>query len=98
MVGEVSFKSRFCLIKVDLTFYRVSHVFHCLSHGLTEGSSFLTVLQILSGFSLKLTVQENKQRQQNSLSKNIVAWSSAYKKTLDSEIATRGCPELPKII
>ena len=29
--------------------------FHCLSHGLTVGSSFLTVLQILSGFSLKLT-------------------------------------------
>ena len=30
--------------------------FHCLSHGLTVGSSFLTVLQILSEFSLKLTI------------------------------------------
>ena len=29
--------------------------FHCLSHGLMVRSSFLTVLQILSGFSLKLT-------------------------------------------
>ena len=29
---------------------------HCLFHGLTVGSSFLTVLQIVSGFSLKLTI------------------------------------------
>ena len=36
--------------------------FHCLSHGLTVGSSFLTALQILSGFSLKLKISsENKQ-------------------------------------
>ena len=56
--------------------------FHCLSQGLTVGSSFLTVLQILSGLSLKLTVfSENKQRQHNPPSKNIVAWSSTYKKT-----------------
>ena len=27
-----------------------------LSHGLTAGSSFLTVLKSLSGFSLKLTI------------------------------------------
>ena len=36
-------------------FRRVLHGF-CLSHGLTVGSSFLTVLQILSEFSLKHTI------------------------------------------
>ena len=30
--------------------------FHCLSHGIMVGSSFLTVLQILGGFSLKDTI------------------------------------------
>ena len=30
--------------------------FHCLSYGLMVGSSFLLVFQILSGFSLKLTI------------------------------------------
>ena len=62
--------------------------FHCLSHGLTVGSSFLMVLQILSGCSLKLTITyekktrqpSNSMRQHNPLSKNIVALSSAYKK------------------
>ena len=34
----------------------LSSQFHCLSHGLTVGSSFLMVLQILSGCSLKLTI------------------------------------------
>ena len=29
--------------------------FHCLSHGYTVGSSFLTLLKILSGFFPKLT-------------------------------------------
>ena len=39
------------------------------------------VLQTLSGFSLKLTVfQENKQGNTIPYQKNIVAWSSAYKK------------------
>ena len=35
--------------------------FHCLSHGVTAGSSFLMVVQILRVFSLKLTIsEENK--------------------------------------
>ena len=50
--------------------------FHCLSHGLTVGSSFLTVLQIFSGFSFKLKTNKATQSRQ----KNIVAWSSTYKK------------------
>ena len=51
--------------------------FHCLSHVLTVCSSFLKLLQILIGFSLKITVfEENNQRQHNLLSKNVVAWSS----------------------
>ena len=40
--------------------------FHCLSHGLAVGSSFLTGFQILSGFFPKLTVfwkKTNKQTQ-----------------------------------
>ena len=45
--------------KTDISSLTVSPCvtqFHCLSHGITVGSSFLTVLQILRGFSPKLTV------------------------------------------
>ena len=74
--------------------------FHCLSQGLTVGSSFLTVLKILIGFSPKTHNFLRKQtRQYNPLSKNIAALSSTYKKTIilwslifDSETSSRSSP------
>ena len=74
------------LFKADLSTLTVSPSvtrFHCLSHSLTVGSSFLMVFQILSGFSLKLSFLRKQTRQHNPLSKNyhsIVRLSSTYKK------------------
>ena len=58
--GRVEIYSSKCSkLDADLSTLTVSPCltrFHCLSHGLTVGSSFLTVFQILSEFSLELTI------------------------------------------
>ena len=72
---------RFVSFTADLSTLTVSPCvtkFHCLSYGLMVGSSFLTVLQILSGFFPKPTVFLKKQI--------LVAHSNANKEHISSMI------------
>ena len=60
--------------------------FWCLSHGLTVGSSFLTGLQILSGFFPELTDFWKKKKQKNPNKQTQAAHSSAAEERISRMI------------
>ena len=88
-------------MEADFSTHMVSQCvtrFHYLSHSRMVGSSFLTALQILSGFSLKLAIcWENKPGNAIPCQINIVALSFICKKInnsviFDSETSTKSFP------